>query len=81
MATELELRVDERFGYQLRSPEYGWQARFGHYTPTLFPPDRIPLQVQCLATLLDELEDQLVSTWLVPSDDACGTYTVNAADR
>jgi hypothetical protein len=80
-ATELELRVDESFGYVLKSPEHGWQARFGHYTPTLFRPDRIPLQVQCLATLLEELEDDLASTWLVPSDDACGTYTVNPASR
>jgi hypothetical protein len=80
-ATELELRVDEGFGYVLRSPELGWQARFGHYTPTLFRPDRIPLQVQCLATLLEAFEDDLVNTWLVPTDDACGTYTVNASRR
>jgi hypothetical protein len=39
------------------------------------------LQVQCLGTLIEELEDRLVSTWLVPTDDACGTYTVAAARR
>ena len=77
-ATELDLRVDERFGYVLRSREHGWQARFGHYTPTLFPPDRIPLQVQCLVTLIDAFEDDLVSAWLVPGEEACGTYTVTA---
>jgi hypothetical protein len=80
-STALELRVDQSFGYVLQSPDHGWRARFGHYTPTLFRPDRIPLQVQCLATLIDELEDRLVSTWLVPTDEACGTYTTSAADR
>jgi cell division septal protein FtsQ len=80
-ATKLELRVDQSFGYVLRSPELGWRARFGHFTPTLFRPDRIPRQVQCLATLLEELEDELVSAWLVPTDEACGTYTVRDAAR
>jgi hypothetical protein len=78
---DLELRVDERFGYELQSPELGWQARFGHYTPTIFRPDRVPLQVQCLATLLEAVEDELVSAWLVPSEEACGTYTVASPGR
>jgi hypothetical protein len=78
---DLELRVDERLGYQLRSPELGWQALFGHYTPTLFHPDRIPLQVQCLTTLLEAVEEKLVTAWLVPTDEACGTYSLSAGER
>jgi hypothetical protein len=78
---ELELRVDERLGYVLQSPELGWRARFGHYTPTIFPPERIPLQVQCLATLLEEREERLQGVWLVPTDEACGTFTEDAIER
>jgi hypothetical protein len=78
---DLELRVDERSGYELQSPELGWQAHFGHYTPTIFRPDRVPLQVQCLATLLEAVEVELVSAWLVPSEEACGTYTVVSPGR
>ena len=50
-AQELHLRVDETDGYVLES-DRGWRAIFGHYTPTLQPPDVIPRQVQCLQWLL-----------------------------
>ena len=42
VSPDLQLRIDERLGYQLRSRELGWQASFGHYTPTLFGPDLDP---------------------------------------
>ena len=75
MATSLELRVDESNGYVLKS-DRGWQALFGHYTPTLQPPTVIPQQVQCLQWLLAEEERKLEKVWLAISDEACGTYSL-----
>jgi hypothetical protein len=74
-ASELYLRIDEAAGYILTSPDQRWRAHLGHYTPTRYPPTRIPLQVQCLATLLAAEEPEVQTVWLVPSDEACGTYT------
>jgi POTRA domain, FtsQ-type len=76
----LHLRIDEAHGYVLSSPDRQWRARFGHYTPTLYRPSRIPLQVQCLAAILETREAQLDVVWLVPSEDACGTFTTTASD-
>lgn len=74
-ATSLELRVDARDGYVLKS-DRGWQALFGTYTPTLQPPTVIPLQVQCLQWLLAKEERKLEEVWLAISDEACGTYSL-----
>ena len=73
-AQELRLRVDEEDGYVLSSDE-AWRAYFGHYTPTLQPPDVIPAQVQCLRWLLASEERKLEQVWLALSDKACGTFT------
>ncbi len=70
----LTLRVDETDGYVLNS-DRGWRAIFGHYTPTLQPPDVIPQQVQCLRWLLASEERKLKEVWLALSDEACGTYS------
>ncbi len=75
-STRLELRVDQNLGYELKS-DMGWTAVFGHYTPTLQPPDVIPAQVQCLAALLAKEEKKLVRVRLVVSDTGCGTYTTH----
>jgi hypothetical protein len=73
-AGELQLRVDEHDGYVLHS-DRGWQAIFGHYTPTLQPPEVVPRQVQCLAWLLASHERQLERVRLAVSESGCGTFT------
>jgi len=70
----LQLRVDQHDGYVLHS-DRGWQAVFGHYTPTLQPPEVVPRQVQCLRWLLASQERQLERVRLAVSDEACGTFT------
>jgi hypothetical protein len=73
-AQELALRVDQYDGYVLSS-DRGWQAVFGHYTPTLQPPETVPRQVQCLRWLLASHERQLERVRLAVSEDGCGTFT------
>ena len=73
-STQLRLRVDEQDGYVLESLDRAWRARFGHYTPTLHPPEAIAAEVQCLAGLLGESERRVLSVTLAPSEDACGTW-------
>lgn len=73
-AEELELYVDEEDGFVLES-DRAWRALFGHYTPTLQPPEVIPRQVQCLRWLLGREERKLKEVWLALSDEACGTYS------
>ena len=70
----LRLRVDPFEGYVLAS-DSGWQAVFGHYTPTLQPPDVIPRQVQCLTWLLASVGRRLETTYLSVSAQGCGTFT------
>ncbi len=74
-AAALQLRVDEYDGYVLSS-DRGWQAVFGHYTPTLQPPSVVPRQVQCLRWLLAAEERRLERVRLAVSDDGCGTFTL-----
>lgn len=73
-AQALQLRVDQRDGYVLQS-DRGWQAIFGHYTPTVQPTDVVPRQVQCLRWLLASEERQLERVRLAVSEDSCGTFT------
>ena len=73
-AGRLQLRVDERDGYVLQS-DRGWQAIFGHYAPTLQPPEVVPRQVQCLSWLLASRERQLERVRLAVSESGCGTFT------
>ena len=74
-AADLQLRVDEYDGYVLSS-DRGWQAVFGHYTPTLQPPTVVARQVQCLRWLLAADERRLERVRLAVSDDGCGTFTL-----
>ncbi len=71
---ELTLEVDTDAGYVLKS-DRGWRALFGHYNPTVQPPDTIPAQVQCLQALLASEERKLEVVRLALSDEACGTWT------
>ena len=71
---DLRLSVDNVDGYVLESRDLGWDALFGHYTPTLQPPDKVPLQVQCLRSLLAREETVLERAWLAVGERTCGTY-------
>ena len=73
-ATTLQLSADDRNGYVLAAQPTGWQAIFGHYTPTLRPPEIIDRQVQCLRSLLAQDEESLETIYLSPADERCGTY-------
>jgi hypothetical protein len=73
-ASELRLRVDQHDGYVLDS-DRGWQAVFGHYMPTLQPPETVPLQVSCLRWLLGAEERQLERVYLAVSEAGCGTFS------
>jgi hypothetical protein len=71
-ASQLTLRANDDTGYVLSSD--GWQAIFGHYTPTLRPPEDLPRQVQCLRWLLAAGEKRLDTVRLAVSTNGCGTY-------
>jgi len=71
---DLRLSVDNVDGYVLESRDLGWDALFGHYTPTLQPPDRVRRQVQCLRWLLARDESELARAWLAVGERTCGTY-------
>lgn len=71
-ASELTLRANDDTGYVLSSDS--WQAVFGHYTPTLRPPEDLPRQVQCLRWLLAAGEKRLDTVRLAVSTNGCGTY-------
>lgn len=73
-AATLVLSANDDDGFALTAAPLGWQAVFGHYTPTLRPPELIDRQVQCLRALLDEGESRLVRIYLAPADDRCGTF-------
>jgi hypothetical protein len=70
----LQLRVDPSDGYVLESKEHAWSAYFGHYFPTLQPPEVIPRQVQCLRWLLGQGYQRLAQIRLVVSGNTCGTF-------
>ncbi|MEP7158099.1 MAG: FtsQ-type POTRA domain-containing protein [Chloroflexota bacterium] len=73
-ATALSVSIDDMNGYLVSAAPYGWRAVFGHYTPTLRPPDEIDGQVQCLETILADGEQSLDTVYLAPSEGRCGTY-------
>ena len=70
----LSLAVEQADGYVLSAEPAGWRAIFGHYTPTLRPPDIIERQVQCLRSLLATAEHDLDTIYLAPAEERCGTY-------
>jgi hypothetical protein len=72
-ATALRISVDDSDGYVVTREPAGWRAVFGHYTPTLRPPDIIDRQVQCLRSLLATGETDVAVIYLAPLDEHCGT--------
>jgi hypothetical protein len=72
--------ADDSDGYVLEAPG-AWRAIFGHYTPTLRPPDIIPAQVQCLRALMADREGAVGEVRLALSDDRCGTFRQRSVPR
>jgi cell division septal protein FtsQ len=80
-AARLAVSVDDQYGYMVSAVPAAWRAVFGHYTPTLRPPDIIARQVQCLRSLLAGGEGSIETVYLAPADDRCGTYLPVATPR
>ncbi len=83
-AGSLALAVTDDEGWTIDAGPDLWHAVFGVYTVTLRPPTIIPLQAQCLASLLaaggPSLREQSFDVIrLAPTDSRCGTYTVKTA--
>ncbi len=78
-APALTLTLDDDAGWVLRAPGH-WRAVFGHYTQTLIPPSRIPSQVQCLKSLLQDREDLVEVVTLAASADRCGSFRAGAPE-
>lgn len=73
-AGRLLLAITDQDGFVMTTEPASWRAVFGHYTPTLRPPDRIAQQVQCLRSLLGEGEANVRTVYLEPVGDRCGTF-------
>lgn len=80
-ASSLALTIDDADGYVLSALPSGWRAVFGHYTPTLRPPDMIARQVQCLGSIIAGGEQQIDTIYLAPLDERCGTYLPRTTPR
>lgn len=78
-AGALFLSLDDVDGWVLTAPGH-WRAIFGHYSQTLAPPSRIPLQVQCLQALLAKIEKTVDVVTLAVSPDRCGTFVDGPPD-
>ena len=79
-APALSIHLTDEEGFVVSAVNQPWRAVFGVYTPTLRPPDIIPAQVQCLASLLAAQGETRVSTvYLFPDGDRCGTFIAREA--
>ncbi|HXR27581.1 MAG TPA: FtsQ-type POTRA domain-containing protein [Candidatus Baltobacteraceae bacterium] len=83
-ARALTLTVTDEEGFTMDAVPDLWHAVFGVYTATLRPPTIIPLQAQCLASILQTNlptvhEPSLDVIRLAPTDVRCGTYTLKTA--
>jgi hypothetical protein len=77
-ATAFTVSLDDQNGWTVAAVG-GWQAIFGHFTSELHTTDDIPLQVQCLASLLTDREQSIATVVLAVATDRCGTYTESGA--
>lgn len=79
-AAAIALRIDDTDGYVLEAADLGWHAVFGHYRPMVQPPDVVPLQVQCLGSLIaSRPEHRLDRVRLAVANGLCGTFRMVAA--
>ena len=79
VAEGLEIGVSDDEGYVLRPVHGSWRAVFGIYTTHGRGADLVPEQVQCLASLLHDREDNVAVAYLFPEGGRCGTYTRSAS--
>jgi hypothetical protein len=62
-------------GFVVATDPAGWSATFGLYGEVTRNPEIVPLQVQCLASLLaDQGEAKVGSVTLSPEGQLCGTF-------
>jgi hypothetical protein len=80
-AEGLQLSVDSEEGYVVTAVPESWRAVFGHYTPTLRPPELIDQQVQCLRSLLAQDEPNIEVVYLATAEDRCGTFRPRPTPR
>jgi cell division septal protein FtsQ len=73
-ATNLTISIDDTSGWTISAPD-SWRAVFGHFTSELHTVADIPLQVQCLSSLLADREAQVATITLAVSPDRCGVFT------
>ncbi len=74
-AAALAVSVDDQLGFVVATDPPGWSAIFGLYGEVTRNPEIVPLQVQCLASLLaDQGEAAVGSVTLSPEGQLCGTF-------
>jgi cell division septal protein FtsQ len=75
-ASALTVSIDDTNGWTVSVPG-AWTAVFGHFTSELHTTADIPLQVQCLGSLLADRESQISTVTLAVAADRCGTFLSN----
>jgi hypothetical protein len=74
-AVGLMVSLDDQLGFVVATDPAGWSATFGLYGEVTRNPEIVPLQVQCLASLLaDQGEAKVGSVTLSPEGQLCGTF-------
>jgi cell division septal protein FtsQ len=74
-AVGLTVSLDDQLGFVVATDPAGWSATFGLYGEVTRNPEIVPLQVQCLASLLaDQGEAAVDSVTLSPEGQLCGTF-------
>jgi hypothetical protein len=74
-AAALAVSLDDQLGFVLATDPAAWSATFGLYGEVTRNPEIVPLQVQCLASLLaDQGEAAVGSVTLSPEGQLCGTF-------
>lgn len=74
-ATALDISVTDADGFVVSTEPAGWSAVFGVYGDVVRNPDLVPLQVQCLASLLaKQAEKDVGRVVLSPDGQLCGTF-------
>lgn len=74
-AAALKVSLDDQLGFVVATDPPGWSATFGLYGEITRNPEIVPLQVQCLASLLaDQGEAAVASVTLSPEGQLCGTF-------
>jgi POTRA domain, FtsQ-type len=74
-AAALAVSLDDQLGFVVATDPPAWSATFGVYGEVTRNPEIVPLQVQCLASLLaDQGEAAVGSVTLSPEGQLCGTF-------